>query len=91
MSDGWSCRIMVSDSSRGRNGSAVLCWMAAGSLDDPQCRAVGWGGGMSIHDDCEYTLLLYAGGWLRSISLESPWYPLVGIPIGGVHAPTRPG
>jgi len=29
---------------------------------------------------------LYAGGCLRSISSVSPWYPLVGIPVG-VHSP----
>jgi len=35
---------------------------------------------MPVHD------ALYAGGCLRSISSVSPWYPLVGIPIG-VHGP----
>jgi len=38
---------------------------------------------MSVHDVCT---LLDAGGCLRSISSVSPWYPLVGIPIG-VHSP----
>jgi len=37
---------------------------------------------ISIHDVCT----LYAGGCLRGISSVSPWYPLVGIPIG-VHSP----
>jgi len=37
---------------------------------------------MSVHDVCT----LYAGGCLRNISSVSPWYPLVGIPIG-VHSP----
>jgi len=37
---------------------------------------------MSVHDACT----LYAGGFLRSISSVSPWYPLVGIPVG-VHSP----
>jgi len=37
---------------------------------------------MSIHDVCT----LYAAGCLRNISSVSPWYPLVGIPIG-VHSP----
>jgi len=38
---------------------------------------------MSVHDVCT----LYAGGCLRNISSVSPWYPLVGIPIG-VHSPS---
>jgi len=33
---------------------------------------------MSVHDACT----LYAGGCRRNISSVSPWYPLVGIPIG---------
>jgi len=33
---------------------------------------------MSVHDVCTQ----YAGGCLRGISSVSPWYPLVGIPIG---------
>jgi len=37
---------------------------------------------MSVHDVCT----LYAWGCLRGISSVSPWYPLVGIPIG-VHSP----
>jgi len=37
---------------------------------------------MSVHDACT----LHAGGCLRNISSVSPWYPLVGIPIG-VHGP----
>ena len=37
---------------------------------------------MSVHDACA----LYAGGCLRNISSVSPWYPLIGIPIG-VHSP----
>ena len=37
---------------------------------------------MSVHDVCA----LYARGCLRSISSVSPWYPLVGIPIG-IHSP----
>jgi len=37
---------------------------------------------MSVHDACT----LYAGGCLRNTSSVSPWYPLIGIPIG-VHSP----